>query len=464
MFQRKAVVMAVASLLASSGFAVAADSSELKSAGLTLQPVVTADDAAAPQAPLMMGLDKIGAAKPLSDLGINIYGFIESGYTYNHRHDHSNSFGLILPGPFNHEYGNHYMLNQLDLRFERIVDSKKWDIGGLVEVMYGSDAARIHSSGLGYNGSDGTDNNTPTDANAVNNLHPIWQFDIPQAYIDVNAPLGNGLKVRIGKFATLLGYETIDPRTNAFYSHSYLFSMIPFTQTGILGFYQINDQWSVIAGITRGWDQTLEDGGPDGGTCAIDGLGQILWTPNKQWSVALNWSTGPENFNDTSHYRTAIDPIITWHATDKLTLALEGLYVYDGGRNGDKATGGTVSHAYGDTWGFAGYASYVINDYVTANLRLEKAHTYVAGLDGFAFTPNSGSQIGPFANGVPTLNMYEATLGVTITPFPKDPIGSNLSIRPEVRYDCSEDHIYENGTTHTFKDQLTFAADVIFKF
>jgi len=443
MFHRKdAVFMAVAGLLASCGFAMA-ETTEVKTPSLSLEPTVaTAQDAGAPSAPLMMGLDKIGAAKPLQDWGINIYGWVEAGYTYNHRH--AGSSRPIAPGPFNHEVGNHFMLNQVDLRFERLVDSKKFDVGGLVELLYGSDAARIHSTGLGYNGTDATDDGRPADeARTFANYHPILQFDIPQAYVDVNIPVGNGLKVRAGKFVTLLGYETIDPRGNPFYSHSYLFSAIPFTQTGIMTFYSFNEQWSMALGVTRGWDIATED--TNG--CAIDVLGQVAYVPNKQMSFYLNFVSGPETAGDTSHYRTAINPIFVWQVTDKAKVGVEGLYVYDGSFQSfdNPITGMRVSHAYGDVWGAALYGQYVINDYVTANVRLEKAHTFL--------TPSS-------------TNFYEVTLGVTVKPLPKDPIGQNLSFRPEIRYDYCEDHVFNNGSNdgRGFKDQLTFGCDVIFTF
>jgi len=177
MFYRKdAVFMAVAGLLASSGFAMA-DATPKTS--LSLDPKVISADATAPDNLLMMGMDKAGAAKTLKDNKLSIYGWVESGYTYNHRHGGSGqNAAVITPGPFNHEFGNHYMLNQVDLRIERQVDPTKFEVGGMVEVMYGSDAARIHATGLGYNGSDATDDNIPVDDLAVANLHPIWQFDV----------------------------------------------------------------------------------------------------------------------------------------------------------------------------------------------------------------------------------------------------------------------------------------------
>jgi hypothetical protein len=461
MFYRKdAVLMAVAGLLATSGFAMA----DTPKTTLSLDPVVTADDAAAaaapaPAAPLMGLLEKAGVGKPMEDMGLNIYGWIESGYTYNHRHFSPTPATAgqpeIIPGPFNHEAGNHYMLNQVDLRFERLVDSKKFDVGGLIEVLYGTDASLTHSAGLPFGGTDPS-SDTGGDTGPVDKVNDKWQanygFDIPQAYVDVNIPIGNGLKIRTGRFVTLLGYETIDPRGNPFYSHSFLFSALPFTQTGVLGIYQINDQWSVTGGVTRGWDMSLEDT-----NSAVDGLGQVAWTPNKQWSVYLNWSVGPQNFQDSSHYRTVVDPIVTWQVTDALKLAAEGLYLYDGGLNA-AATGST--HSYGDIWGGALYASYTLNEYFTLNGRAEKAHIYDAGYGGYA-------PVYPTAvNLLPARNAYEITVGLTIVPMPKDPIFKNLSVRPEVRYDFYDGTAYKfyPAGNDVYKNQLTFGADVIFTF
>ena len=463
MYHRSAVLPAVAGLLACSGLALA------DAPKLSLDPAVITADSTAPQGLLMQGLDKAGAAKTLADAKLNIYGWVESGYTYNHRHagvntpDGSTSYEdwgyggstFILPGPFNDEYHNHLMLNQFVLRFERQVDTKTFDIGGMIELMYGSDADSIHATGLGYSGSDATDDNRPVDYDAVDNLSPNWQFDIPQAYLTVNLPIGNGLQLLVGKFVTLLGYETIDPRGNPFYTHSFLFSAVPYTHTGILGSYQLNDQLGLKLGITRGWDIALEDNNG----CAIDVLGQVSYKFSQQVNFAFNFSVGPENglddgspdaYGDSSHYRTVLNPILYWQATDALKIGVEVLYLYDGGINGSAG----YTHAYGDIWGAALYAGYKVNDNLTFNLRAEKAHSYVLGFGGL--------YLDNFA-GVPTLNAYEATIGATITPMPKCPYLKGLSIRPEIRYDWCEDDVF-GAKNRDFQDQLTFAADVIFAF
>lgn len=461
MFHRKAALTAVASLLATCGYAMA----DTAKTSLTLDPSVIRADDAASDSLLMMGLGKAGLAQPLKDAKLNIYGWIEGGYTYNHRHGGSGqNETVIIPGPFNHEFGNHFMMNQLVLRFERQVDVTKWDVGGMVELMYGSDAARIHATGLGYNGSDATDDNGaisgPVDDLAVFNVHPIWQFDIPQAYVDVGVPVGNGLRVRVGKFVTLLGYETIDPRTNPFYSHSYIFSALPFTQLGVMTDYKFNDKLEVQLGVTRGWDIALEDTN----NCAVDVLGQVAYKFNDAISMAFNFSVGPENgvkngqggdYSDSGHYRVALDPIVYWQVTKALKVGVEGIYIYDGGINGSQGD----THHYGDVWGGAGYASYQVNDMITVNGRLEKVHvdlgSYISGTTG-----GNSSQFNE------PISLYEATLGVTITPMPKDPYLKGLSVRPEIRYDwtdASRGAFTANGGT-SYKDQLTFAADVIFQF
>jgi len=451
MFYRKdAVLAAVAGLLASSGFAMADTTGT--STKLSLDPRVLTAATTAEQAPLMGLMDKAGMGAPLSSAGLNVYGWIESGYTYNHRHHGSNN--PIAPGPFNHEVGNHFMMNQIDLRVERAVDPTKLDVGGMIEIMYGTDAGFIHSSGWGFNGNDPTDDGVPFDTayghpSPSDKYRANLQFDVTQVYVDIGLPVGNGLTLRVGKFVTLLGYETIDPRGNAFYSHSWAFNALPFTQSGILGIYKVNDQLSITGGFTRGWDMTMED--TNG--CAIDFLGQVVYKINPQITAYLNLSVGPQNIDDTGHYRTVINPIVSWQVTDQLKLGFEGLYIYDGGMN-QGFTGNT--HAYGDVWGGVVYASYMINEYVTANARVEKFHSYTNTLGPTA-------AVGADASFVPSLNVYSTTLGVTITPLPKDAIGKNLSIRPEIRYDFSEDEIFSAGN-QAFKDQLTFGADIIFKF
>jgi len=425
------ILAVVTGVLANAGFALADDTT--MQGPLSLKTVITVSAAdGGPSGLLMQGLDQLGVGDPLRQAGINVYGWLEVGYTVDARR-HRGTF--IAPGPFNHEFGvgdrNHLMLNQFVLRFEREAkfSPDKWDVGGLVEFMYGTDANAIHANGfgLGFSGAD-------------DRFNPQYQPDFVQVFVDVNVPVGNGLKLRTGKQVNFMGVETIDPRGNAFYSHSYIFAAMPSTLTGLVGFYPINEQWFVAAGFTRGWDQALHDN-----NSAIDGVAQIRYSPNKQLTAVLSFAVGPENNDDTSHYRVAVDSILYWQPTDRLKLALEVTYVYDGGIQGDKLAG--VTHAYGDVWASYAYGSYEINDHLTANARLGFLHNYV--------TANA-------------FNVWDLTLGVTVKPFPKDPIGKNLIIRPEIRYSYAETDFYMvesgGGDIRFFRDQFTFGADVVFSF
>jgi hypothetical protein len=190
-----------------------------------------------------LGNTPVGAF--MTKYNLTFAGFVEGSYTYN--------FGHPI-GYFNYDRvfdvdDQHLDLNQVDLQFGKTVATSgtAFDFGGLVEVQYGRDARFIHSNGLDF-------------YNPTNPFDPPEQFDLTQAYLDFYLPVGNGLTLTAGKFVTLLGYETINPTTNALFSHSYSFGFaIPFTNTGMLAKYQINNQWAATIGFTRGWDQALKD-------------------------------------------------------------------------------------------------------------------------------------------------------------------------------------------------------------
>jgi hypothetical protein len=357
-------------------------------------------------------LDEASLAQPLDDWGINIYGHAAGSYTYNFdRPDDDFNFGRV----FDSEH-DEAIFNQFDITVERVVDVTKWDIGGRMEWVWGEDARLIHSNGLfDWYGSD-----------------PENQWDLNQLYADFGVPIGNGLRVRVGKFVTLLGYEVINPTGNALYSHSYIFGYgIPFTHTGILGTYSFTDSFTLTAGITRGWEQSWEDNNE-----AIDFLGGFTWTINDQWSLILNNTTGPQQADEEDNMRTVFNPILTFKASDKWTLALDGVIGWE------EDVPGVDDEEDAEWYGVALYSLYTINDMFALNGRAEW------------FDDDDGSR------GLGT-TLYEFTLGLAITPFPNDPWGSNLKIRPEIRYDVADDDVFDGGDED---DQVTAAIDVIITF
>jgi hypothetical protein len=372
--------------------------------------------------PLMSLLERQGLSRPLDDARVRVFGHVEAGYTFN---PDDPAQDLNLGRVFDVE-SNQFTFNQLDLAVERTVNlsSSEWDVGGRVELLYGGDARFLHSNGM-------FDNQDFFDG-------PENQFDVPQLYADVNVPVGNGLRVRAGKF---LFFKQIDPNASVFYSHSYTFGgALPFTLTGVTGYYELNNQWSVEAGISRGWDQSLEDNND-----MIDFLGRIRYSPTDRTSFALLFITGPEQADDNGAYRTAVDFVGSHRVTDKLTVLFDLVYGIQASPQGGLLPGVTAGQDDADWYGAAGYAVYRIDDRFSLAGRLE----WFRDDEGFASV-----------TAVPQ-DLFEATLGLTITPMPGDDIGRNLKIRPEIRYDWSTEDFFDGLTSD---NQFTAAVDVIFNF
>src|ERR1035437_10234594 len=87
MFNKKLAVFAAVVGAIANASVVMAEGPEIKVPVLTLDTTATTPAETAPTsttlAPLMMGLDKLGAAKPLDSLNLNIYGYVEGGYFYD---------------------------------------------------------------------------------------------------------------------------------------------------------------------------------------------------------------------------------------------------------------------------------------------------------------------------------------------------------------------------------------------
>jgi hypothetical protein len=407
-------------------------------------PVAAAapEAAAAPDTAIMWGLDQVGAGKVMKDLNLSITGYIELGYFYDLTAPKDTqpdrgvppNDGIFFPG----DYKNSIMLNQVDLAIQRTVDTSKFDVGFMVEGIFGRDAVFTHSNGI-------LDNR-----NKHGDTSPDNDLDLEQAYLTFAIPLGSGITITAGKFDTLMGYETINPTTNALYTHSYLFSYsVPLTQTGITGAYNITDSLAVTAGITRGWNQSTSDNNG-----AIDFLGQVVWKPTNKLSVTVNFSEGPQNTGDCADYSTVPEAIISYQVADQLKVAADLVY-------------GTASH-YAQWYGVAGYVTYTPCKYAAINFRSEFYHD--GHVDGFN---SSGVFTGAaYTTGLPSmtdLDFFEETLGVALTPAPDVNLLQSLTIRPEIRLDIANHGVFDNtspvpGGFNGHFTQLTMALDAYWKF
>ena len=387
--------------------------------------------------PLQSALDEAGLGEGLRSLRLDVRGHAEVGYTFNPDHDTGDdNFGRV----FDDEHGHHVQIDQLDLAVERRARRLRgrWDVGGALEVVYGYDTFRFHSGGLDFYS--GCEDEDAEDAGHDGDRDPLLQFDLLQAYADVNVPVGRGLVLRVGKFVTPLGYETIDPATSPLYSRSYLFGFAkPFTHTGVLANYRFDDAWQAWGGVVRGWDQATEDDND-----VVSFVGRVDYAPGPRWETHFGFVTGPEGDDcdcdcpsNNERYRTVVDLTAGYVVNEKLKLGAEALYGYDGAADGN----GNAA----DWYGAAGYAAYRFDRRVTLNGRLEGFY------DGDGTRLDTGED----------LTLYSATVGLTVTPFPGHAFGSHVRVRPEIRYDHADAPEFDGGTS---KNQLTAGVDVVVTF
>ena len=366
-----------------------------------------------------------------------ISGWIDSGVTFNPASPQDNqNFGRLFD-----DRANEPLLNQLVINFERVLVPQpgEFDWGFKLQLMYGSDARVIHSLGL-------------FDRTA----HEILQPDLVEAYLNLHFPVftEGGLDLKLGKFVTLEGAETIDPHTNFFYSHTYIFNFgIPFNHTGALATLHATKWLDLMAGVTRGVNTSIDD---NNDAPAFHGGVGLNFNDGK---VVVSASThiGPETPHNNHDLRYLSDITTTWKITDKLTSITDLNYALD-------------EVAGAKAYGIAQYLTYSINSWLTAGIRGEIFRDdkgfYVVSFadndDAMDSLRGTGHNIDIRTVGGGSTTYGAITAGVNIKPAMPKPI-SGLTIRPELRYDRAL-----NGT-HPFndssdRDQFTAAVDFILTF
>ncbi|NBV22004.1 MAG: hypothetical protein EBS05_08800 [Proteobacteria bacterium] len=128
-----------------------------------------------------------------------------------------------------------FNLNVVDLMVSKAVDETQWAAGYTAEFWIGQDAV-----GLG-NGTGGIAND----------------IAIKNANVSLNAPIGNGLNIKMGIFDSPLGYEAANAGENPNYTRSYGYTIEPTSLTGVLASYKVCDGFRVQAGVANTYDAAI---------------------------------------------------------------------------------------------------------------------------------------------------------------------------------------------------------------
>ncbi len=186
--------------------------------------------------------------------------------------------------------------------------------------------------------------------NPANEARPDIYRNIFQLYGTYIAPVGHGLTLDFGKWASSIGLEGNYSKDQMNYSRSYWFDFLPFYHTGVRASYKVNDSLSLNYWIVNGTQQT------EAFNNFKDQLFGLSFQARKSLSLTVNYYLGQEHpdtvyFPNSAPSNTALnlptiqgvpfepiqqaakgklhifDSYVTWQTTPKLTLALEGDYV-----------------------------------------------------------------------------------------------------------------------------------------
>ena len=293
----------------------------LAAAGVvSLSSVAQAQDAAA-------GAEALAASTTLS-------GYVSTGYKYAN----SASSGYFRAG----KNRNSFSLDVVDLKLSSAQGDGAMDTGYTVELWMGPGAQSI---GTADDATEGT-------------------VELMQANIDLRIA---GIDLKVGQFGTVVGAETYDYTSNAFYTHSFGFAVEPTHHTGVLASYTVSDDLQVSAGLAN--TTTAETNGTSTGSGSSktylgsvsytlpSGTGQLAGTELYYGIVSGN-GTGVGGDDDVYHYASITLPELV--ANLSVSLAWDRV---------DSGTAGT-----GDDNIVGLYLGYQVNDDLALNVRYEQGN------------------------------------------------------------------------------------------
>lgn len=296
------------------------------------------------------GTAPTGSQSVVADMlrGLTINGLLDGYYEYNT----NDPIGRVNYLRAYDVSSNGFSLNQADLIVESAPDPANGKREGVrIDLQYGQATSTLQG-------------------NPANELRPEVYRNIFQAYGTYVFPLGTGLTVDFGKWASSLGIEGNYTKDQLNYSRSFWFDYLPFYHMGVRAKYAISDKVAVNLWITNGTDQT------EAFNNYKDQLIGLQVTPTSSLSWTLNFYNGQEHpdviylqsikpgqsglpqqqgtyilpiSNPPNGKLDIFDSYVTWQATKAFTLAVEGDYVQQrlySYSSPDRVTGGALYGSY----------------------------------------------------------------------------------------------------------------------
>jgi outer membrane murein-binding lipoprotein Lpp len=262
---------------------------------------------------------------------------------------------------------NEFSLNQASVVMEHAPDlsaGRRW--GGRLDLQFGQATDTLQG-------------------NPSNEPRPDIYRNIFQAYGTYIVPLGKGINVDFGKWGSSLGIEGNYTKDQMNYSRAYWFNFLPFYHMGARANIPVNDRFSVNYWIVNGTNQVEATNG------FKDELFGFVAKPLKTVTWTMNYYLGQEHpdrapsancgpipvqpglcftgIRPAPNGRTHIfDSYVTWQASPKLILAVEGDYFIQ--RLWRNATSGESSAPFHVDGGVA-YIQYQLTSKIALATRAE---------------------------------------------------------------------------------------------
>lgn len=335
----------------------------------------------------------------------------------------------------NDVYSNRFELSQSVLYIERLPDSVQRahvDWGFHLTALYGADYR--FTTAKGYF------------SHQWLVLHRQYGFDPALEYFDLYLPrIGQGTNIRIGRFISVPGVEAQLAPNNYIFSHSLLYSIDPFTDTGILATTKINDQWLMQLGLTGGHDVALWT--PDARPSLTACINYTTLSVNDNLYICTNGiNSGKYAFNNLQQYDT------TWYHrfSRSFHAASEAWYMYE---RDVPSIRGPIKPETGanPAWCVVDEVRCTAPEYAAASsLQMELSqHSFISFRADF-LDDKKGQRTGYATRYSENTIMWGHW------------IGSTIQMRPEVRFERAWDRkAFDNGR---HQNQLTVATDLIYHF
>ncbi|HTV08102.1 MAG TPA: outer membrane beta-barrel protein [Candidatus Aquilonibacter sp.] len=221
---------------------------------------------------------------------------------------------------------NSFNINQADVIVEHLPTSAS-RTGGRIDLQFGQATETLQGS-------------------SVNEQRPqVWR-NLFQAYGSYLAPVGSGLELDFGKFASSLGNEGNYTKDQIAYSRAFSFNYLPFYHMGLRANYNVTSKLNVAYWLVNGANDTEDLNGfkSQGFIFTVKPASTLSWNINyyfgqeaRDVEPTLNPGlpvspTQPglptANISPAPNGREHIfDTYATWNATPKLTLVPEADFV-----------------------------------------------------------------------------------------------------------------------------------------